>query len=92
MTRTPAQVQDLSPFTNALRLFPTIQNVMQYNMSMLNNCNQPIATIKAVHTGPNASTAPSEHAAGLEAIISLAIGARVMLSANLWVEMALGNH
>ena len=50
-----------------------------------------VATIKAVHTGPNASKASSEDAGGLESIICLARNARVMLTSNLWVDMGLVN-
>ena len=91
MTRTPAQVQDLSPFASAVHLFPTTEAVVEHNVAKLRACGQPIATIKAVHTGPQASKASSDDASGLEAIICLAVGARVMLSANLWVNMGLVN-
>lgn len=87
MSRTPAQVSDLSPFTAALRLFPTTEAVLEHNVSKLYAIGQPIATIKAVHTGPNAAKASSDDASGLEPIICLAVGARVMLSSNLWVNM-----
>lgn len=91
MSRTPAQVSDLSPFTAALRLFPTTEAVVEHNVSKLYAVGQPIATIKAVHTGPNAAKASSDDASGLEPIICLAVGARVMLSSNLWVNMGLVN-
>ena len=71
MNRTPAQLQDLSPFTTALHLFPTTEAVVEHNVSKLHALGQPIATIKAVHTGPNASKASSDDAAGLEPIICL---------------------
>ena len=55
MNRTPAQVQDLSLFTSALHLFPITTPVVEHNVSKLHSLGQPIATMKAVHTGPNAS-------------------------------------
>ena len=91
MTRTQARVSDVSSFADSLRLFPTTEAVVEYNVSKLQACGQPIATIKAVHTGPNAAKASPDDASGLEAIICLAVGARVMLSSNLWVEMGLVN-
>ena len=91
MTRTPAQVTDMSLFANSLRLFPTVESVVDYNVAKLQTCGQPIATVKAVHTGANAAKASPDDASGLEAIICLAVGARVMLSSNLWVEMGLVN-
>ena len=54
-------------------------------------CGQPVATIKAVHSGPNASKGSSDDAGGLQPVVCLAKSARVMLSSNLWVDMGLVN-
>ena len=91
MTRTPAQVSDISAFDTALHLFPTVEAVVEHNVSKLHACGQPVATIKAVHSGPNASKGSSDDAGGLEPIVCLAKGAHVMLSSNLWVDMGLVN-
>ena len=45
----------------------------------------------AIHRGPNASKASSDDAARLEPKVCLAHGARVMLTANLWVDVGLVN-
>ena len=91
MKQTPAQLQDLTPFRNALHLHPTVEAVVEHNVSRLRASGQHIATIKAVHTGPNASKASPDDAAGLEAIICIAQEARVMLTSNLWTEVGLVN-
>ena len=91
MTQTPTRVQDLSPFSTALHLIPTVVAVVEYNVAQLQASGQPIATIKAVHTGPNAAKAPADDAGGLEAVVCLAKSARVMLSSNLWVDVGLVN-
>ena len=91
MTRTPTRVQDVSPFATALHLIPTVEAVVEYNVAQLQASGQPIATIKAVHTGPNAAKAPADDAGGLEAVICLAMSARVMLTSNLWVDVGLVN-
>ena len=57
------------------------------SIDLLRNAGEPIATIKAVHTGPNASKASSEDASGLEPVICLARGARVMLTSKLYGQM-----
>ena len=91
MTRTPAHTSDSSSFNNALHLFPTVEAVVEHNINKLYACGQPVTTIKAVHTGPNASKASPDNAGGLHPVVCLAKGARVMLSANLWVDMGLVN-
>lgn len=71
-----------------MQLFLTVDAVVEH-ISKLHACGQPIATIKAVHTGPNASKVFLDDAGGLQPVACLAKGARVMLSSNLWVEMEL---
>ena len=91
MKHTPTIVQDLTPFTSALHLYPTVEAVVEHNVTKLKDSSQPIATIKAVHTGANAAKASSDDASGLEAVVCLAKSARVMLTSNLWVEVGLVN-
>ena len=91
MTRTPANVSNASSFHSALHLFSTVEAVVNYNINKLHACGQPVATIKAVHTGANVSKASVDDAGGLYPVVCLARGARVMLSSNLWVEMGLVN-
>ena len=55
------------------------------------NSRYRVYTIKAVHSGPNASKGSSDDAGGLQPVVCLAKGARVMLSSNLWVDMGLVN-
>ena len=90
MKQTPAQVQDLTPFTTALFLHPTVEAVVEHNVARLRASGQPTATIKAIHTGPNASKASPDEAAGLEPMICIAHQARAMLTSNLWTDV--GSH
>ena len=92
MKHIPTNIQDLTPFANALHLYPTVEAVVEHNVSKLKDSGQPIATIKAVHTGANAAKASSDDAGGLEDVVCLAKSARVMLSSNLWVEVGLVNR
>ena len=55
MRRTPAEVGDTSMFDDALHLFPTTMSVAEYNVAKLHGNGQPVAGIKAVHSGPGAS-------------------------------------
>ena len=45
--------------------------------------------MKAIQTGPNASKASPDDAAGLDPVICIAHGARMMLTSNLWTEFGL---
>ena len=54
MKHIPTNIHDLTPFTSALHLYPTVEPVVEHNVSKLKDSSQPIATIKAVHTGANA--------------------------------------
>ena len=75
MNQTPAQVEDLQQFRTALHLYPTIEAVAEYNVTKLHANGQPIATVKALHTGANASKASPDDAAGLQPMICTAHGA-----------------
>ena len=91
MTQTTGEVGDTKSFDDALHLYPTIEAVAEHNVAKLHASGQPIAVLSAVHTGPGASKATMDDAGGLEPVICIAHGARVMLSANLWVEVGLVN-
>ena len=91
MQPTPSQADDLSGFDSAVHLFPTVDSVVEHNITQLHSINRPIAAIKALHSGHNASKGTSEDAGGLDPIVYLAHAARVILYANLWVEVSLVN-
>ena len=91
MTRTADEVGDIRPFNTALHLYPTIEAVAEHNVAKLCASGHPVAVLRAVHTGPGASKASTDDAGGLEPVVFIAHGARVMLSANLWVEVGLVN-
>ena len=89
--RTPTKVQDLTPFYTALHFHPTTEAVVEYNIHKLHASGQPVATIKAVHTGANTSTASPDDAGGLHPILCMAKEAHVTLTSNLWVDAGLVN-
>ena len=51
-------------------------------MAKLQSLNQPVATVKARHSG-GAQTLSSDEMGGLEPVIYLTKGARVMLTMNI---------
>ena len=87
MTQIPEKLPESKrkEFSNAINNFITWE-VDRVNANKLQSLNQPVAKIRAVHTGGSeASKADSDIAKGLEPEILLARNARVMLTANLWV-------
>ena len=65
MTRTAGEVGDTKSFGEALCLYPTIEAVAEHNVAKLCASGQPIAVLRAVHTGPGASKATLDDACGL---------------------------
>ena len=82
---------DDADFQQAFRLFPTRQSVAEHNVSKLVALDVPIATFESAHNKAQAKTASSDEAGGLERWLSLAVGANIMLRANLWVQKGLVN-
>ena len=91
MKQTHAVVGETTPFAEALHLFATASNVAEHNIHKLHASGQPVAMLKAVHNGPGAFKATSEEAGGLYPVICIAQDAKVMLCANLWVDVGLVN-
>ena len=91
MIRTVAEVGDMASFEGALRLYSTAEAVAEHNFCKLQANRQPVALLRAVHTGMGTNKVAPDEAGGLGATILIAEGARVMLIANLWVEVGLVN-
>ena len=91
MKRTLAEVGDTSSFAESLHLYATTADVADHNARKLRGSGQPVTVIKALHKGPSASKASPDEAGGLNPVVCIAEGARVMLCANLWVDVGLVN-
>lgn len=78
-------------FADVIRLFCDKASVAEYNLNCLRTLPSPLAHINAVHSNSVAAAAKPDDAGGLYPIIYLAVGARVMLNANLWQEVGLCN-
>ena len=91
LQRAPHAVPNLNAFDSAIRLFYDKQSVATYNLEKLQQLGQPIAHIHAIHSTRAAASAKTDDAGGLQATAFLAVGARVMLTANLWAQVGLCN-
>jgi hypothetical protein len=82
---------EVSSFDNALRLYFTKDEVYERNIRCLTVRNVPVKILTAVNRGQGAEKASDDDAENLSNTIYLCIGARVMLSSNLWTEIGLVN-
>ena len=91
LSRTPNCIDNIEEFkVSAIRLCYLKSKVAEINLTKLKDLNCPIARIKARHSGGAQSLSPDEFG-GLEPVIYLAKGARVMLTMNIWTKVGLCN-
>ena len=91
LTRQPSNVTNLCDFENSTRLFYSNEQVANFNHEQLTKLEHPIAHINARHSSEFAKKISSDDMSGLEPVVFLAKGARVMLTINLWSSVGLCN-
>ena len=89
LTRQPSNVTNLYDFEDSTRLFYSNEQVANYNCEQLTKLKHPIAHINACHSSTLAKKISSDDMSGLEPVVFLAKGARVMLTMNLWSSVRL---
>ena len=78
-------------FTDAPRLVASHEAEQEINHQQLQNLGRPCFNIKATHTTAAARKKAAQDAGGLEPVVRLAEGAKVMLRSNMWVSAGLTN-
>lgn len=90
-------LKERDSFLDAIRLFATKLEVRSYNLEKLSELkepdgqNAPVLKLQAKHNCSAAKTGSTEDAEGLEKVLYLAKGCKIMLRANLWTDKALCN-
>ena len=82
---------EVAAFDTALRLYYTTAEVREKNIERLLATRQPVKKVLATHRGRKAASASEEEADNLAPELYICIGARVMLTTNLWTEVRLVN-
>ena len=91
LTRQPNRVKNLDDFENGTRLYYSNEQVAKYNYEHLVNLQEPVAIIHGRHSSKKAKFISSQEMLGLEAVLYICKGARVMLTMNLWPQVGLCN-
>lgn len=91
LTRQPSNVADISQFNDTTRLYYSNDEVATYNHEQLTKLQQPVAHINAGHSSSVAKNLPSDEMSGLQPTIFISVGAKVMLTMNLWCSVGLCN-
>ncbi|MCL7028421.1 hypothetical protein MKW94_024005 [Papaver nudicaule] len=83
--------EEQNQFKFALRLFPTKSTASKYNYERLKDLGNPVARITSKNNCEAARRTKSDEAKGLEDVLLLSKGARVMLRKNLSTHYGLVN-
>ena len=78
-------------FADAPRLVASHETEQEINRRQLRNIGRPCFNLKATHQPAAARKKAAQDAGGLEPVVRLAEGAKVMLRSNMWVSAGLTN-
>ncbi|KAJ6436943.1 hypothetical protein O9K51_10479 [Purpureocillium lavendulum] len=83
--------QEVATFADALRVYATKARVNEYNHYHLDRLSRPVIQVIATNVGSGAAAAPDDKAGNLAKQFPVCIGARLMLTCNLWQQVGLCN-
>jgi hypothetical protein len=83
--------EEVDGFADALRIYPTKAQVLDYNHQHMLGLDSPAIQVEAKHEGVGADRVESSNAGNLVRRLPLCIGCRVMLTRNLWADIGLVN-
>ena len=77
--------------TNAIKLCAIKQNFAQYNAQKIKALNKPVTVVDSINTPPDGARFTDSDAGGLPQTVVLAVGMKVMLTANIDISCSLSN-
>lgn len=83
--------EEVDSFADALRIYPTKGQVVEYNHQHMLGLDSPAIQVEAKHEGVGAEKVESSNAGNLAKRLPLCVGCRVMLTRNLWADVGLVN-
>jgi hypothetical protein len=83
--------EEVGSFADALRIYPTKAQVVEYNHQHMLGLDSPAIQVEAKHEGVGAEKVESSNAGNLAKRLPLCVGCRVMLTRNLWADVGLVN-
>ncbi|EAQ83491.1 hypothetical protein CHGG_09895 [Chaetomium globosum CBS 148.51] len=83
--------EEVDSFADALRIYPTKAQVVEYNHQHMLGLDSPAIQVEAKHEGVGAEKVESSDAGNLAKRLPLCVGCRVMLTRNLWADVGLVN-
>ena len=84
-------IMEVDTFNDALHIYAKKDEVNQLNHEKLRDLGSPVLILKASHEGSGADKVSTEDGGNLHKHIAVALGARVMLTENVWTERGLVN-
>ena len=80
---------EVDSYTNAFRVYTTKARVNEHNLYHLTRLDRPVLQVKAKSVGTGAAAATDDKAGNLAKQFPVCIGARLMLTSNIWLEVGL---
>ncbi|KAF5711868.1 ATP-dependent DNA helicase PIF1 [Fusarium mundagurra] len=80
---------EIATFDNAVRIYPTNAQVRDFNRDHMERLDNAVISVEATHSNAFGHDADSTVAGNLHKTLPICIGARVMLTENLWAAVGL---
>ena len=91
LTRQPTNVDKLTEFKGAASFFYSNEQVANYNYDQLVKLQEPVVQISARHSSVAAKKITADEFSGLQPLMVVAKGVKIMLTMNLWPAVGLCN-